>query len=146
MSKARYGAGASWLLYFQRYSFVGITGRVELTSTITVAALSFLFESAAALLEFGLAQEPGGDDEVVLLDGSVIAYFNSSEGRAYLGLGTGFARWEDKRGWDRGVWYQNFSKFIIGGEFSYASLSFFVQASLTFGSWFNPVMTAGMWF
>ncbi len=134
--EVRYGVGTQALVYGLRYTFVGITGRMALAST----------GPAAALFELGLAHEPGADDFVLQLDASAVAYFKSGNDRGFLGLGIGFARWEDKMGWDRGIWYQNYRKFIAGWESSFDNLPVFWQTNFTLGAWFNPIVSAGVWF
>ena len=133
--RARYGLGGHWLVYEQRYSYIGIAGRTELA-----------VGRGAALLELGLVHKPGDDDVIVLADGAAIFYFDSGEGKVYLGLGLGLIRWEDTTSWDKGVWYQNFSKFIVGREFSFQDRRAFFQMNITFSSWFNPIISTGIWF
>lgn len=132
----RYGVGAQWLLYGQRYSFLGITGRMEVTATRTVATL----------FEAGWASALEGDDDIALLAGAVIAYLDPSGERVYLGLGVGFARWEDRQGRDKGIWYQSYKKLTIGKDFAGTGFSLFFQASLLFDSWFNSIIVAGVYF
>ena len=133
--EVRYGLGGHWLIYGQRHPYMGVLGRIELA-----------MDRGAALFELGLVHKPGDDDVIVLADGSMAIYFDSGGGRAYLGLGIGLARWEDTGGWDRGIWYQDYSKFIGGKELSLLNLQAFIQVNITFNSWFNPIISAGIWF
>ena len=133
--KTRYGLGVHWLVYGQRYSYFGLAGRVELA-----------VGRGATLFELSLVHKPGDDDLIILVDGAVIFHFDSNGGKVYLGVGLGMARWEDTEGWDRGVWYQNYTKFIAGQEFSLPQLRTYLQTSITFNSWFNPIVSFGILF
>jgi hypothetical protein len=135
-SHQRYGVGAQWLLYGQRYSFYGVTGRMEMRASSVVAVL----------FEAGLSITPDGDDYIAFADGSVLFSLGPTGEKVYLGLGVGFARWEDRQGWDRGIWHQAYKKLIIGKDFSEWGLPLFLQASLGFDSWFNSIIVAGVWF
>lgn len=156
-TRPRYGLGAEWLIYAYRFSFFGLTARVELPR-----------ERAAVVFDCRVASEPGGDDLVFSLEGTAVIYLNTAErscrmcepasarpapgflsgvgGRPYLGLGLGWARWEDRVGWDRGVWHQNYSNIVVGSEFTLAGLTVFLQVALSSSSWFNPAVSAGVSF
>lgn len=127
-----YAVGVKWLLHAQQYSFFGLTGRVGLDKGIT-----------GALIDLGFAFEPDNDDLVLFFEGVGIIYVGSERDKPYLGVGLGWARWEDWGGWDRGVWLQSYSKFLIGSNLPFARLSLFIEAAITLGSWFNPVITVG---
>lgn len=127
-----YAIGVQWLLHAQQYSFFGLSGRVGLAKGMT-----------GAFIEMGFAFEPDNDDLVFSLEGAGIIYVGSERDKSYLGIGLGWARWEDWSGWDRGVWLQSYSKFLIGSNLPFAKLPLFIEAAITLGSWFNPVLTVG---
>lgn len=127
-----YAVGVKWLLHAQQYSFFGLNGRVGLERGMT-----------GALIDLGFALEPDSDDLVLFLEGVGIIYVGSEHSKPYLGVGFGWARWEDWGGWDQGVWLQSYSKFLIGSDLPFAKLSLFIEAAITVGSWFNPVLTLG---
>lgn len=127
-----YAIGVKWLLHAQQYSFFGLDGRVGLERGMT-----------GALIDLGFAFELDNDDLVLFLEGAGIICLGSEHSRTYLGIGFGWARWEDWGGWDRGVWLQSYSKFLIGGNLPLAEFPLFIEAAVTVGSWFNPVLTLG---
>lgn len=135
-SAPRYGIGAQWLVYSQRYSFWGITGRVEMKAS---SAFVMLFES-------GLSTGPEGDDDIVFFDGAVLAALGPVGEKTYVGLGVGLARWQDKKGWDTGTWYQIYKKLTVAKDFSLMGSWLFFQASLLYDSWFNFNVVVGIWF
>ncbi|MCS7274986.1 MAG: hypothetical protein NZ610_06290 [Candidatus Bipolaricaulota bacterium] len=132
-AETRLGVGGCWGVTPTNFSLVGGAVRGELLS-----------KGKSALVEGTILQDLRADDWVLYLDGALLLYFESS----YLGVGMGWARWEDASGRDRGVWSHVYLKLLGGHNLTLFSLPVYVQVNVTLGewSWPQPAVTVGIWF
>ena len=128
----RLGVGGTWGITPVAFSFIGGAGRLELASKVF-----------GVLAEVTALADIRADDWALYLDGVVVFYISNS----YVGVGGGWARWEDTAGRDRGVWTQTYLKLLVGQEFSLLSLPAYIQVNIILGqwSWLQPAVTAGIW-
>lgn len=128
----RMGVGMAWGITPVTVSFIGGAARLELSSKVF-----------GVLTEATALADLRADDWALYLDGAVVLYLNDS----YVGVGGGWARWEDTAGHDKGTWTQTYLKLLAGQELSLLSLPAYVQVNITLGqwSWLQPAVTAGIW-
>lgn len=128
----RGGVGVCWGLTPLSFSFLGGAVRGQLISGW-----------ASVLLEGTVLTDLRADDWVLYLDGALVFSIENS----YLGVGLGWARWEDTAGKDQGIWSQVYLKLLAGHDLVFFSLPIYVQVNLTLGEWYwlQPAVTVGIW-
>lgn len=130
--ETQYGMGFIGLLRKSKHYFLGLEGRMEVPITETIGILG----------ELGVTNGIKGntkDNDIEFIDGVFTLGFPSTKMRAYLGIGTGFYRRNERP--PNAVWTKyGFYTTLVGGI---KTNTFFVQGKTT-TTRMNPVVSIGV--